>query len=373
MRNDISLGEMIKQNIAKNHRKNIDPTEEEVLGKPVRGSDVPLFWGKGKESLGVEIKNAYNYIMNIFAYTPRGTWSHPLQKTTYKQETIDLLVDLKKEKKSYSDVWKANFSKYQHTGVGATINYDETDPFDDSWMKHELLEHSMEMQAAAAAYLQKAEEILDKLLKIQEKMIFELQGACIALSITMEEWVEEGKKLVEEQLVYFQGIVDKILVQEWIEVKPFLGQLHKDIFPTYIGSTNTGQKSITKAYIQFNPEDFDVDGQLKAPMLYMALDDLGMKASKGRFFVRKLIKDDVIGKINAELVAYPNAVIDDEVESQGEINTNGQYEGDRLRELEQLLLALDNYVRRVEIRLVDEVEGIEKDYDDEFDLAIVMD
>jgi hypothetical protein len=30
-------------------------------------------------------------------------------------------------------------------------------------------------------------------------------------------------------------------------------------------------------------------------------------------------------------------------------------------------------VRRVEIRLVDEVEGIEKDYDDEFDLAIVMD
>lgn len=338
------------------HRLQLNPSEQELREKPVRGSDVPLFWGKGKDCLGMEIKTVYNRCMNLLVYKPRTLSKNPLAGSELEQSVIELIKQLKHNKEDYSSTWKENFKKYKHTLVGANIAYNDKDPFDDNWMKHELLERSPEMQEAAAIYLQQAEEVLRDLDETMHLIEHALGSYAIANAMTMDDWAQSGENMVMLKLARAQNHVDKILLNAWKLVEPALGELFAGIQPSYIGSTNTGQKSVTKAYVQFNPDDFDVDGQLKAPMLYMALADLGVNASKGRFFVRQVIEP----AMNAILVrekATPRISSEEEA---------------RIAQLKRLLMRLFKYVQTVEKALTTEIRGVMADPNDPFDLAIVM-
>ncbi|MGH1334675.1 MAG: hypothetical protein ACRBFS_01000 [Aureispira sp.] len=349
-----SLKGSIKLNLK--HKLDLSPSEEEILGKTVRGSDVPLFWGKGKDNLGIEIRTLYNHCMNLLAFKPKVMNHHPLSGTEEEVNVTKLIKKLKHEKKEYSKVWKDNFNKYKHELTQSKIDYDDTDPFDDKWMKHELLEKSIEMQEAAAEYLQLAEEILKGLDDTYRSMKAQLEEIAAGNSMTLDDWEQMGANQVTYKLARAQTQVDTILEEEWQGVSRFLGELHAGIHPSYIGSTNTGHKSITKAYVQFNPDDFDVDGQLKASLLFMALADLNVPASKGRYFVRLVTEPAIQAILNLEH-QVPRISAPEEA---------------RLKELKKLLMELFKYVERVEARIPDEIRGIMKDDEDPFDLAIVM-
>lgn len=349
-----SIGGSVKLNLK--HKLQLNPSEEEVSDKPVRGSDVPLFWGKGKDNLGMEIKTVYNRCMNLLAYKPKNMTNHPLAGSKLEKNVIKLIKELKHNKEAYSGAWKENFNHYKHTLTNTTIDYNDKDPFDDAWMKHELLEKSPEMQEAAAVYLQKAEKVLFDLDETMNNIENNLKDIAAGNSITLDEWVQMGENLVTYKLARAQKKVDEILLAEWKPVEKVLGDLHAGIHPSYIGSTNTGQKSITKAYVQFNPNDFDVDGQLKASMLYMALDNLNVSASKGRFFVR-LVTEPAMDAILKREHSTPTISLE---------------EAARLKQLKKLLIQLFKYVERVEARITTEIRGVMEDPDDPFDLAIVM-
>jgi len=350
-----SLGDSIKLNLK--HKLQVNPSEDNVKDKPVRGSDVPLFWGKGKENLGMEIKTVYNRCMNLLAFKPKVMPKHPLAGSKLEANVIKLIKELKHNKEDYSSAWKKNFKKYKHTLKNTHLDYNDKDPFDDFWMKHELLEQSIEMQEAAADYLQKAEVILAALDETMRSIEHNLKEIAAGNSMTLDDWAQRGENSVVYKLARAQEKVDKILLEEWKPVTKSLGDLHQGIHPSYIGSTNTGQKSITKAYVQFNPNDFDVDGQLKASMLYMALDDLKMSASKGRFFVRQVGEKALEAAVKI-LGTEPHLIPPEEKK--------------RLKQLENLLIQLMKYVDRVENRITSEIRGVMKDPEDPFDLAIVL-
>lgn len=347
-----SLGSSIKLNLQ--HKLQLNPSEEEVSQKPVRGSDVPLFKVKGRASLGMQIKTIYNKCMNLSAHRPSsGTpVDESLIKILDKQEglAIKQMKHLKKKKKDYSQAWKDNFSKYKYK---ETVAYNDEDPFDDTWMNHPILEKSEEMQVAGEKYLDVAEQVATALTKVFDDIAAALETLLITHESSLEEWAEGGETQVKDKLKEIQKQVDVILASEWGPIKPYLIGEFKGITPSYIGSTNTGQKSITKAYIQFNPKDYDVDGQLISTDLYVALAQFGAKVSKERIFVRaaakstiKLIEVKLSEKISPEETSY-------------------------LTNFKSLLTALDGYVDRIETKLL-KLEGVHEDPSDCFDLAIVQ-
>jgi len=346
-----SLGGSIKLNLK--HKLQLNPSEEEVSDKPVRGSDVPLFKVKGRASLGMQIKTIYNKCMNLSAYRPSsGTpVDETLAEELNKQEKLAIkqMKHLKKKKKDYSQAWKDNFSKYSYK---KTVAYDDEDPFDDTWMTHPILEASEEMQVAGERYLDVAEEVAIALTKVFDDISEALETLLITHESTLDEWAKGGEAQVKNQLKEIQKQVDVILASEWGPVKPYLIGDFDGITPSYIGSTNTGQKSITKAYIQFNPKDYDVDGQLISTDLYVALAQFGAKVSKERIFVR------VAAKSTIKLI---------ETKLEEDLTTE---ETDYLTNFKSLMTALDGYVNRVEPRLLT-LDGVHEDLDDCFDLAIV--
>ncbi len=356
-----SLGSSIKKGLK--HTQELDPSEDQVLKKEERGSDVPLFLGKGKDSLGMDIKKVYNRCMSLLAYQPKG--DDPLENKKGEKEVkytrkkledwvVKLIKTLKHEKEAYSSTWKKYFPKYEHHLKKKHVAYDDKDPFDDTWIKHELLEKSIEMQAAAAVYLQEAEIILGQFDEILKYLEEELEEAAKSQSLTLDEWAQKGQEHVLEELKRAQKQVDAILLEEWKAVGKYLVGEFKGLQPSYIGSTNTGQKSITKAYVQFNPNDFDVDGQLVSSELYALLGSLGLPASKGRFFVRQVTKQAL-----------------KEIALQMQHDKTNKESIQQLTQLQNVLMALAEYVERVEKRIPDEVRGVMKDDTDPFDLAIV--
>jgi hypothetical protein len=346
-----SLGSSIKLNLK--HKLQLNPSEEEVSSKPVRGSDVPLFKVKGRASLGMQIKTIYNKCMNLSAYRPSSgtpvddTLAQEL--TTQEDLAIAQMKHLKKKKKDYSQAWKDNFSKYSYK---KTVAYDDEDPFDDTWMTHPILEQSEEMQVAGEEYLDVAEEVATALTKVFDDISEALETLLITHESSLEDWEKGGEAQVKNQLKEIQKQVDVILAAEWGPVMPYLLGDFAGITPSYIGSTNTGQKSITKAYIQFNPKDYDVDGQLISTDLYVALAQFGAEVSKQRIFVRAAAK--------------PTAKL---IETKLEEDLSPEEE-DYLNNFKSLLTALDGYVNRVEPKLL-QLDGVHEDPSDCFDLAIV--
>jgi hypothetical protein len=346
-----SLGGSIKLNLK--HKLQLNPSEKEVSDKPVRGSDVPLFKVKGRASLGMQIKTIYNKCMNLSAHRPSsGTpVDETLIKKLDKQEglAIKQMKHLKKKKKDYSQAWKDNFSKYKYK---KTVAYNDEDPFDDTWMNHPILEESEEMQVAGEKYLDVAEEVAIALTKVFDDIAAALETLLITHESSLDDWAKGGEAQVKNQLTEIQKQVDVILASEWGPIKPYLVGEFKGITPSYIGSTNTGQKSITKAYIQFNPKDYDVDGQLISTDLYVALAQFGAKVSKERIFVRVAAQPTIV---------LIEKKLKEELEEEEIIY---------LTNFKDLLTALDEYVARVEAKLIT-LDGIQEDLSDCFDLAIV--
>lgn len=350
-----SLGGSIKLNLK--HKLQLNPNEQDIKDKPVRGSDVPLFKTGGRNSIGMQIKTVYNRCMNLSAYRPpNGT---PVDKdleaimNTLEGDAIKLMKKLKKKKKDYSQAWKDNFDKYAHVlANNKGINYDDEDPFDDAWMNHPILELSEEMQEAGEVYLDEAEKVAAGLTGIVDKIEKALEPLLEDHNSSLDFWAKKGEAQVKSQLKEIQKQVDGILSSEWNNIRPYLKGEFEGAQPSYIGSTHTGQKSITKAHIQFNPKDYDVDGQLISTGLYVALAKFGATVSKERIFVRVAAKP-TIDLIKVKLT---------EVLTQEEIGY--------LTNFKSLLTALDEYVERVEKKLI-QLPGVHEDLDDCFDLAIV--
>lgn len=349
----------------KKHKRKISLTEDDIKEKLAlaRDSDIPLFSELDKGKLGVQVKNTYNYCMRLLFHRPI---EELIKKNIIKKEdedkvnkefqklqneVVDTLGKLKKKKKGFSDVWKKAFKTYTKK------DYDDTDPYDKSWMKNEEVKKSKEMTKAVDDYLKEAAKSLDKLLKLKKDV--EEFITSFDKEVDLKAWAEEGKKGVVEALGECQELVDQVIQKTWSPHKQKIAKRYASQFITYIGSTNTGQKSITKAYVQFNPYDFDVDGQMIADELYKELANLGLKASKERFFVRKIIEEQkAIDKIELK------------VSQLKEENPNVKL----LKELETFLTELYAFVKEVEDKITDEktgIPGIQKDPKDLFDLAIV--
>ncbi len=342
-----------------NHRQELNPSETRVLRKPVRGSDVPLF--PGRDSLGFKIKTEYNRCLNLAAYRPDTapviTAEDLVEVKKNEDQAIFLMKALKKKKKDYSQVWKDNFGLYAYNGNNLRKEYDEQDPTSYDWSEHPLLKDSAPMRAAAQKYLQTAEEIYRSLQEVRRALIEILRTYILNHNMVTQQWIDRGRNIVKIRLEVAQAHVDTILTREWDRiVEPHLGPMTDDVAPSYIGSTHTGQKSVTKAYIQFNPDDFDVDGQLVAPYIYKSLAALRLPASKNRFFVRVLLELGTISLLDEKMVGLdPQSVPYLE-----------------FAELKEVLQALGSYVTVVERKLIKDVQGIHKDDEDPFDLAIVF-
>lgn len=355
MDNNRNLGSSIKLNLK--HKLQINPNEKDLEGKIVRGSDVPFFKALDKKNIGMQVKQAYNDCMNLSGYRPTDPMSDELVAilTVFEDEAVKIMKNLKKKKKDYSRVWKDNFDKYRHIWDNKndqTLDYDDEDPFDDEWMNHPILETSPEMHEAGETYLAIAESACISLNDLILEIKTALQPVMDERNTTFTSWAKNGGEQVRNHLRKIQGEVDKILASEWSRIQPFLNGEFEGIAPSYIGSTNTGQKAITKAYIQFNPKDYDVDGQLISTSLYVALAKFNATASKERIFVRPSVAP-VLLKIHEELKNNP-----DEEELRYLTNFEGL--------LNELLL----YVDKVEAKLI-QLPGVHEDPEDRFDLAIV--
>lgn len=376
-----NFGKLIASSINRNYQLNLqhtqmlNPTLAALADKPVRGSDVPLFHrDKDGEALGARLKKTYNDCINLityaFAYAPIQDEYSTVILEELEERAIQQMKILKKKKKDYSNIWKNNFKKYQHHLVipkGATteeeverqrkISYDETDPYDGKWMNHELLEHSEEMEKAARDYFRTAKEVLEVLiytLKTTQRVVEELCG-----ENDFDRMITAGRIQNEKHLKVIQNQVDAILSEEWGKIEKYFTGVFEGIQPSYIGSTHTGQKSITKAYIQFNPRDYDVDGQLVSTELYLAISHFYQTVSKGRFFVREAA-DQVIKGIAITL------------NGKGHYNKREFSEEAKtyLKTLRDIMNALRKYVNNVERKLI-KLPGIQEDPNDKFDLAII--
>jgi len=378
-----------------NHQQNLNPNKKQVTGKPVRPSDVPLFKGIDVDNLGLQLKKFYNICMNLSTY--RST-EHPLEEgleTTLEEAATaaaDSMKKLKKKKKAYSNVWKETFSTYQYptgpapeeqeedasivevTAYEEEIEYNDTDPYDNRWMSHPLLEQSEEMRLAAEAYFVEAKKTLKKLKRTARTIKRALKPFLSERNIKLRTWHNEGLEQNKTRLATIQGDVDKILFKHWKKVKRYLKKEFKGIIPSYIGSTHTGHKSITKAYIQFNPNDYDVDGQLVSTALYVAITHFRQIASKERLFVREVAESvsTVIEVILSE-GGYTRAKFEPDTTNENmveEFKRIGAQEKTYLTNLKNLMDQLLVYVEAVNDDLI-KLPGIEDDKDDPFDLAIV--
>lgn len=340
----------------KKHRLDLNPDKKAISTKPTRDSDVPLFSPMDHQGIGMEIKTTYNRSINLLTFTPKGLDLHPLAKTSLEEDLVHLMKDLKKEKKNYSDIWKKDFDKFAVKNKGK-VKYNEELPFSEEWMHHVKLQKSPAMEIAALKYFAVAKEILKKMLTIKETITKGLAEASKELSLSLDQWEEDGRKDVESQLKGIQKQVDSILATEWANyVRPLIKDeytRYKDVKPSYIGSTNTGQKSITKAYIQFYPGKFDVDGQIISKVLYHDLAALKLPASKNRFFV-------------AEVVKKVEKAWQDSMDDKGPTTPENAKD---MTGIVELVKALEKYNPIVYKRLCNEVDGIDKN--DEFDIAIV--
>lgn len=354
-------------------RVNVNPSGDELEGiqAMMRGNDAPLFWAKKmKDGLGMEVKNVYNRCMSLLYYRPDALKTQDKYETLrgrldeLEEETIKHLKDVKHLKEDYSKVWKKNFSKYPHPDKGYSVEYDDKDPFDDTWMQHEILRTSMEIQEAAAIYMQAVEKILAQLRDEVQPEIEKLLEGYIeqeSATITLDEWAKLSERELTGELERIQGEVDKILMKHWAGVaSAMLGTAYAGTTPSYIGSTFTGKKSVTKAYIQFNPKDYDVDGQMVNTTFYTYLAQWAetapkTPASKNRYFVR-LTAQPIIDKL-------ADALVD-----------TSEYEDEEITHMTKLkdtLEALLVYVDAVEKDLVTNMDGVQPDPNDEFDLAMV--
>ncbi|MFK7798052.1 MAG: hypothetical protein AB8E82_11410 [Aureispira sp.] len=340
----------------KKHGLDLNPDKKAISAKPTRDSDVPLFSPMDHQGIGMEIKTTYNRCINLLTFKPDKLEEHPFAGTTLEKDLVQLIKDLKEEKKNYSSIWKKDFDKFAVKNK-VKVKYNESLPFSEEWMHHVKLQKSPAMEIAALKYFAVAKEILKKMLAIKETVTKGLAEASKALSLSLDQWEEDGKKDVESQLKGIQKDVDIILATEWANhVRPLIKDQftrYKDVKPSYIGSTNTGQKSITKAYIQFYPGKFDVDGQIISKVLYHDLATLGLSASKNRFFVAEVFKG--VKK------AWDNSM-----------NGKGPATQEKAKEMTgivELVYALQKFNPIVYGRLCNEVDGIDKN--DEFDIAIV--
>lgn len=364
-------------NLIEHKRVNINPTGDELEGIPMRGNDAPLFWTeKMKDGLGIEVQEVYNRCMSLLYYRPV-----PLKtKDEYaslrgeldklEEKTIELIKKVKKLKEAYSQTWKDNFHKYPHLKTKLSEKYDDKDPFDDTWMAHDNLRESIEMQEAAAIYMQAVEIILVKfdvtLQKIEKclKTYITQESA----TITLDEWLDlSSREIATELEQVIQPAVDKILSTNWGPVASAMtGASFAGAKPSYIGSTMTGKKSVTKGYVQFNPKDYDVDGQMVSSDFYTEIAQWAeiaprTPATKNRYFVR-LAAQPIIDKIESVLVE------DSKKDSSEQFSDT---EKTHMNRLVATLKALIKYVDVVEKALVSTMDGVIADPADPFDLAIV--
>ena len=351
------------------HHPRINPTENQLQGlidEGLRGNDAPLFWGHGKDSLGMEVKTVYNKCMSLLYYRPDSMDGQDAifrKLDALEEKTIKCIKFVKKLKEDYSDTWKQNFEKYKHhevedgvaVGDGKFKKYNDKDPFDMSWMNHPLLTASKEMQEAAAKYMQDVEVALLQFQYILDAIVDILTPFMLTEGLDSDQWAEAGEGAIDEKLKAIQKQVDIILVVQWnTHVKTAMDALGTSFkaLPSYIGSTHSGKKSVTKAFVQFNPKDYDVDGQLVSTQLYNVLATLGLSASKQRYFVRVVV-DEAITKV-------------------GEVTDPTFGDETFKNNLIAYFRALKKYVDETEKVLVKEMEGVIADPDDPFDLAIVQ-
>lgn len=362
-----SLGNSIVKNVKRNslisvmdnlenkHKDEVEISEELIKErlKYARDSDVPLFSDLDIMGLGMEIKNAYNRCISILTFEPEGIGQHSLNVDTLINEARELMDNLKKAKEDYSGTWKRNYKKVKRDSIETAISYDEKTAINYKWQKHPALKNSEAMEKAAGRYFKVAKTILEKLQEMQVMIEKELGGVATKINLTLDKWEELGRWQVKVKLKKIQAEVDLILAEEWkTYVRPLIKESYpryKDIKPTYIGSTNTGHKAITKAHIQFYPGKFDVDGQIISNELFEDLADLELPASKNRFFVSQVYEDveknlNRLKKTNAKVAARMDGIV-------------------------ELLHHLYMYTQAVYPRLCNEVEGI--DTKDEFDIAII--